>query len=414
MNEHDLRTALQTLAESPAPSHEGLERIQNARRRHDIRRRASRAATAVAGVAALAVLAVQLMPGSDDPSFAEPGPQAGGEVFAVRMVSWNENKVFNTRLPARQLSRDGLVQALDDGDPETAERAPAIDAEGNVFWVSVAADGQSSAIWRADADGNNRRQILKSQGVIQRLAVRGGDEVAFLVAAETGWSVHLARPEGTPSLLWQFPLALGRGISTDDSISVAWSPDASRLLVVDTFVDVANERAEETLLVLTDTGDAETILHGTHATWLPNGTILYRPLGPSTDGSFVVHDLTSSDEQPTDIKGDALYGPVVSPDGRLVALGNATDGTVLVANLEGGEHRVIDGGYPIFLSPTALGVSELRFCSPTDCGVPIWLPTERGRSLDLESGEEQALGATTQGAQVQFVHIAFEGPESGQ
>lgn len=420
MQEEDLKTALTGLAGRAEAAPGALERITAGRRRHEVRRRAMTATTAVAAVTALAFGAVQLLgtrSADRPPTFASDQPGPGGPPTSTPTPS-----------PFEPFATDRVAFVATDGslrvyDPATGEvriaqegrgehRLPTFDGVTGELYA-VAWDGARSTIWQIGDDDcppqkacpSSDRQELAVKGRIDALAVLAG-RVAFLSMDEPEGAEAFHRlwvlGDGTrdPAALWQFPPYLGRGVTSDDEVSVSFSPDGEQLLVVNTFVDTAEERQDETMLVFDLAGNLllEPI-NGTHARWTDAGTLLYKPLSPPDDNRWRELDPTTGDvrELPIDVAG--ATNPVLSADGSKLAVENEGTNSIIVLDLATGATEIVPGAAPIWLDGETLLVTEVEECEPDLCEVQPYRDT--GRVLRITVGEligEPVPIATTRGA----------------
>lgn len=430
MNEENLKTTLSRVADRAQQDPAALDRITTGRHRRDVRRRTLTATGAVATVAALAFAATQLLPrGAEDPgSFATDPPGPSGQPS----VDPTDDPAFQYRV--------SLI-----GVPE-GRRGVIYDAGGNeiksngfghrtVIAVGLSADGRLSRMVGIDDAGSSRIYVDEIdpscsdtptdpcerlgdepliEGRIGAVDWSDPDAFAYLVsgdptAASEQHVLYLDNGDGDPQRLWTFPEYLGRGVSSDDELYVEFSPDGSKVLVVNTFVDTAQERQDETMLVFDlDGNQVVPARNGTHARWSASGTIFYMPVDP-IDDTWRELNVDTGEETEMPIALPQATNPALSPDGRSLAIENEGSNSITILDLEDGSTEIMPGAAPLWFDADTLLVTELEECEPDLCEVLPWSDT--GRVIKMDVGEivgEPFPISTTRGASALYGSVGEE------
>jgi hypothetical protein len=401
MDEHGFRSALRTLAGDPEPDRAAVERIVQARRTHERKQRLVRGTQVAAVLALFGLGAVNLWPAGEPGGFADPRP--GGARRIAAQVAVSDGRSIYSIFPWA-VSKLPVIEGepIRVGDDTTSYRYPSVLSDGSIVYASV--EGDRSSVWRFFPETTDHKRMMSIAGNIVGLSARNDGSVAIMVQptdGETGATVYLLTDGATPEQLWAFPVALGRGVSPTDEIALSWSPDGTRLVIVNTSVDVAQERQTETLVILDISEDgtalSAVVRHGTHARWLPDGTLLYRPLSNDAGRWVIIDPADPDDETPTSVVVPTGSIPAVSPDGSRVAVEDADTGQVIIFELDGGETERIDGAiFPVWFSDSDLLVTSAKACEPEDCGMLEWLPDGTGTVLiDLETDDARPYGLET-------------------
>lgn len=377
MNEDDLRTSLTRVAHRASADGDALERIAHGHRRREVRRRTLTATGGVASLALMGVLAVQLIPGDREQTFGgnpstSPTAAPDTSTFAAEAIVYQER---DGRLMFHRV--DGETEEVTTpGQPRFASLHPG----ETVRFVTTSDDGTESRIWAwysadpEDAQPEASIPVGAAREIADPVAGRigaadwsGGGSLAYLTrnANAEGPAELFVEVVSERRKLWTFPAWLGRGVSSDDELRIEWSPDGRHLLVVNTFVDAAQERQDETLLVFdVETGERVLTRHGTLARWEPDGKILYSPLGDGADQRWRRMDL-SGQEAILSVKGGT--NPAVSPSGEWVAIERPDTSETIVVNLRREvAPRTIRGAAPLWFDDTTILTTETKPCG-TDC-----------------------------------------------
>lgn len=402
MNEDDLRNALTRLAGRASAGPDALERVAARKRARDVRRRVSGAVAALAAAAAVALVVVQTRPPG------EPTPPGG---FATEAPGPAPTSGTHPLAVASKIaySYDDDVYAYDfDGEPrlvsgssEHSEYFPFPHADGRVWLILEAGDGGlESGVWQVDLTSGEKGSVVDFEfnELVNAIAYRP-DRIAYILnrgfSRQTLYLLDLSDPrvvEAAPderdsfaAEVWTFPTYSGRGTSSDDEVSVAWSPDGTKLLVVNTWIDTAEERANESVLVLTPEGEQVVPPRdGTHARWLDDGSVLYKRL-PGKE--WVVLDIATGEERALAGLPETGDHPSVSPEGTRLAMDDASESPTVVAYeiATGRVEEVAPGAVaPLWLDEERVVVTLVEPC--VECEGPRWQPAGQTMVVDLDTG----------------------------
>jgi hypothetical protein len=383
VNEEDLKTTLTRVAHRASSGDDALERIARGHRRREVRRRTLTATGGVASLALLAVLAVQVLPGgNDDPTFG--GDPSGSPTTAPNALTFTTDAIVYQERDGRLMFHRVDGERFEIESAAQARFASVVGYEEDVMFVTTADDGSSSQIWEWNApDRPCPENATTCTGRGEAIATSGpiAGRVEAIAWGAKLWHAYLVRDasgEGPAELrivdvqaepvsqtLWTFPAWLGRGISSDDELRIEWSPDGRHLLVVNTFVDAAQERQDETLLVFdVETGQRVLTRHGTLARWEPDGKIVYSPLS-GDDQRWRRMDLAGQ-EAILSVEGGT--NPAVSPSGEWLAIERPDTSETVVLNLRREvETRTIRGAAPLWFDDVTILTTETEPCVPAEC-----------------------------------------------
>lgn len=420
MNEDDLRSTLTRVAQHAAPEPDSLDRLKAGRHRYETRRRNTFAATAVAGVAALAVLAIQVLPNGasgDPPGFATGGPGSPKPITlkAERVAFINndgELKLYDPQTDELVPFATGAVQP-----GNLRHRFPAYTEDGTLRWVTI--DGSGNSVVREtdpDATPPTVEVLIETLGEIVAASYGPEGQVAYMVRDGDSLVVRVATepdPTRPGKDMWTFPPSLGRGISSEDSVKLAWSPDGSYLLVVNTFVDTAETRQDETLLVLgADGSKVMGPVNGTHGLWIDANRFAYMPYLAADGDLWRVHDITTGDEDLLDLDLPGSARPELSPDGKKLAVEDVPNGEIVIYTLESGSQIRFPGSGPTWTGTDEVMISVLEPCDPDRCpaGEP-WIHDGTAVAIEIsEDASRDLTGITHTGeAAVLWVSTTQEG-----
>jgi dipeptidyl aminopeptidase/acylaminoacyl peptidase len=240
--------------------------------------------------------------------------------------------------------------------------------------------------------GGPTRGLLQESMLIASLALSpdGATLLYLRISYDTEPAFRLVRVPmsgGRPELLHTFEPSLGRGGSSEDEVSVAWSPDGARILVANTH---AFSRAYEMGSIhLFDVDGRE--LHrwaGTHPRWSPDGARVYFRGHAGLDGDVVeppawqALDVATMETIAVGMRA-GTNGAAISPDGRFVAYDTSWFGDIPIGTLVTGvppdvylyhlqddrETLLLHGGVgPLWISATELLVTEAGPAGPNTIG----------------------------------------------
>lgn len=303
------------------------------------------------------------------------------------------------------VTTDTVRRLTSDGN-KTFERLPRFRTEGVVSYVVSTESGGSLMQISTDA-GAKPSLIFRPKNMSIDAYDWSPDRsvIAYLTTnarSGGGSSVSTYRvADGTTAVLKRLPDVAGREFGDDDAITVAWSPDGSKILVLHTALETGTKEAPSMYVLNTDGSDAATPAFGTHGIWTrDSAAVIYRDLG----GSHRWLRLSVSDGRQTQlaISGSAVR-PALSLDGKTLAydirLADSPEGVPLAIGIfdigAGTERRLISGfGSPVWLSTTALAASKIRACKTgsDECGDgPPWTIDGNAQRIAVSDGSTQEL-----------------------
>jgi hypothetical protein len=297
-------------------------------------------------------------------------------------------------------------QLTSDGDA-TAEWSPAFAAPGCVV-LATARIGSDAAIELLElAPGGSRQVVVEETGAIRSLAVHPRtSEIAYLhIDYDLDSTFRLKRLVigGQAATAHAFAMNLGRGGSSEDEVSVAWSPDGARLLVANTH-EFTSEFAMGSIYVFDATG-SEVLARwpGTHPRWSPDGQAVYfrgHAGDEDSDSGWQLMDLATMVAVRLDMRTGS-NGAAVSPDGRYVAYDTSSFGdlptravvtgmppNVYLFDLRAGQERLLLRGAmaPIWISPDGMLVTDMSLGAPKPdvWGGQVWDPLGTVTELSID------------------------------
>lgn len=304
--------------------------------------------------------------------------------------------------------RSGRVERLTSDGYERRDHSPGFRHPGLLTFVSMSANKDDSTLVEVDLITGTRRTVLHVDDALWAYDwSAGGASVVYVVRVagdepDTGGfdhEVRLVRSDGTVGVLRRFDGLSGRGTFVNyDDVHVDWSPDGSKLLLVDTHLD-----GVETLFVLDPDGtDLVPPRPGTWGRWAGDSRTVASVDEPT--GEVRLLDITTGAAVTLPSTGPARR-IAVSPDGRLLAYDDgAEDPTVFVYDLERRTRRSLarHAVGALWLSPGELAAGHATPCVPTDrveCGAgghgPRWTETGDGWSIDVTTGKTAPLAVAS-------------------
>lgn len=141
---------------------------------------------------------------------------------------------------------------------------------------------------------------------------------------------------------------------------VAWSPTDEYLLVVNTYVDTAETRADDTMLILRPNGEVVDILAGTHGVWIDETHLVYQRY--VNDGRWWLRDVATGLEDQLTVPIPVATNIAVSPDGARIALESFDRNETLVLAIEDASTQLVPGAAPVWYDPHTLLTAEMASC----------------------------------------------------
>lgn len=418
VNEERFKQGLRVLADEASPSEDALLRLAARRRGRAVRRRFAEGLATIGVVTILSVVALQVWPESDPalPRLNNPPPGSSSRVAEQVAFSF-EGDIYVHDI-------DGATRRITDDGYEALDMFPALHGSEQVWWVTRAQGRLPSVLWEMDLTSGRRSALVEIDDDVQAFGAHEGHQrLAFIVAGPHGEQQRLSvldiadpRFDQTEDRsarwdlaeeFWSFPRYLGRGTSGEDEVAVAWSPEGERLLVVNTFVDTANERTDETLLVLDAAGrTVRAPVHGTFGRWVTDDVILFRAIA---DDTWRVVDLGADGETAFPDWPSTGAAPVISPDGRMVVMHDERPAPELprlyAADLQSGRALLgsaFEGIRPIWLDDRTLVATGVEAC-PEDC-MEHWRFTAETFRVTLDDDQRSPFEiSATSDACVRFV-----------
>jgi Tol biopolymer transport system component len=263
-----------------------------------------------------------------------------------------------------------VARVTADGD-DRFDTTPAFRGRDRLTFVStptVADWPPPSTLEEIDlATGTHRIVAMISNWVRTYAWTPDGSSVVYIAGTEEQHELRLLTPgTGTDVMLRTLGEAPGRGgFANYDQVRLTWSPDGTRLLVVDTHVDSTDKPTM--FVVRADGTDVVAPRAGTWAAWSPDSRTVYF----QWDGVAAL-DTTTGAVAPVPDTGKA-FRLAVSPDGQFLAYDNgANPPSVFVYDLVGHTARRLhaEALAPMWLSANTLLAGRAVECVPNpvdDC-----------------------------------------------
>ena len=247
------------------------------------------------------------------------------------------------------------------------------------------ASSQPASIELLELGGEGaRRTIVVESGWITDVAVSSDGRSAFYlhIDHDVDSTYRLKRvglDGGPPEILYTFDANLGRGAGSEDEVSIAFSPDGSTLLVVNTH-EFSREFENGAIYLFDETG-REVLQRwaGTHARWSPDSrTVYFRGHAARAGQDWSALDLRTMEVTRLRVT-PGTNGLVVSPDGRRLAYDTSTFGdlplgtrstgeapNVHMYDLAAGTEAILQRGAmgPLWISNRALLATNVREPGP--------------------------------------------------
>jgi dipeptidyl aminopeptidase/acylaminoacyl peptidase len=269
------------------------------------------------------------------------------------------------------------------------------------------------------ATGVQSRILAKVGGVLAFDWNPDRTRLAFLSTTNGKDSVSVWSPaSGQVKTLWHAPVeGLGRGGTLDDELSVSWSRDGTKILIVDTQLWPNSSSTKATIyLVRLDGSPVIQSLLGTQARWSGDShTFYYRELA----SPFRWFALNSS-------KGNLLplamtpgtHNLVVSPDGNhLIYNDDKSDPSVYLYDLGSKIERRLIVGYadPIWISATTVLATAAQPCASgcAEEGAPPWRSRGWTAAISTATHSVTRLRLSASGDATDFCKLSCFGLRTG-
>ena len=199
---------------------------------------------------------------------------------------------------------------------------------------------------------------------------------------------------GAVRLLRQLSYWAGRETNQRDEVSIAWSPTATSILVIDTI------EQPSVYVVGVDGQERTQPRDGSFGRWLSDDTVLVwdDPQAAGDPGRWLTFSVTTS---ATDVFGlpPTAHRPALSLDGAMIAFddGAGAEPSVWVYDVKTGSSRRLGQRLlaPIWLGPGRIAATEAGPCPPDNFCVVPWEPLGRTVAIDVLTGDRQALHLPT-------------------
>lgn len=360
-------------------------------------RRAGVAAIAAAALTAAITVPLVLAARENRSEQITPGPQPSSpQSFTCNTATKQGPLVAYTEegdLWLYDVKRDDVKRLTDDGPERSGNRSsPNFLGNGCVVYVS----SHPAAIAVLSIEGGPSRTIIEEEGWIMDLDVSpDGSTLLYLhIHRDSTYQLkRLSASGGVPSVLRTFAPNPGRGASTEDEVSVAWSPDGATILAVNTHAGLENE---PDIFLLDEHGrDVFPPWRGTHARWSPDGRRVYYRGSAGDYGTkelgWRAFDISSRRTTTIGMRA-GTNNLAISPDGRYAAYDTSYFGDMPIGAL------MTEGAPVTYLYDLRTGKETLLKKSALSA---LWISTSevvvtnarRPRGLTLNSFE--SLGTVT-------------------
>lgn len=413
MNEDLFKARLRSLADEAVPHRDAVDRLVAKRRTRELRRRVGGGLATVAVVAALSVIGWQLRSGEPAPPLGTSDPTPSSSLAPIQVAA---TIAYSVDGDVYVLDQDGGTRRITDDGPNVDEDAIVFDAlprlrgEDQLWWIARGPVDGPSILWQMDLSTGDRSALVEIDGWVQAFdaqddhgrlaftAVKNSQQRVFVLDLDDPRFAERDDPAARWDLAeerWAFPAYLGRGTTSEDEVSVAWSPDGSTLLVVNTFVDGGRERGDETLLVLDATGKPVVApIHGTFGRWIVGDEFLYRPM---TESDWRILNVATGRERAFAGLPSTAVAPSVSPDRRRIVAQQERPApalpTLYAVDLASGRallDATIEGLWPVWLDDGTIVATALEAC--TDDCVEHWRRLPETFIISLDDGQQSPYG----------------------
>lgn len=251
---------------------------------------------------------------------------AGRSSGATLVAYWESDDLWLYDATAEKSRR-----LTDDGDTRSEWSPSFVNAGCLVVATNSVNGGATIELLDLSAPTSSRR-LVEELGSIWSGAVRpDGTEMLYLhIDHDLDSTYRLKRVAvggGPTEVVHTFAANLGRGGSSEDEVSLAWSPDGSTILVSNTHE--YSKDFEQGGIYLMDPGTGEALGHwaGTHPRWSPDGeTVYFRGHGGAgEDVGWKTMDIESMRTAHLGMRPGTNLA-AVSPDGRYIAYDTSSFG----------------------------------------------------------------------------------------
>jgi hypothetical protein len=340
------------------------------------------------------VTACDFLPVQVPPTSIEPSAVASSIVYADRCDLWLLDASSGKK---RRLTKDG---------DKFVESLPRFRTPGKVTYIAVG--GRDGTLHELDLATSKRSTLWRSNAELVTYAWNSSHDAVALITVNKASDRHTLRVFSPATRrtteIRRFSRFGGRGGREDDEVTIAWSPDGNRILVVDTYLDTDDcaptyencVPTDQTLFVLDLAGkDVIRPRKAMMGRWDTDGkSVIYRDWRGNS-GRWHTVDVKSGSIKTLPLTSETLH-LATAPGGRLLAYddgglrGNEflPQTSLFMFDREKHRERLIGKGYAgaLWLSLDEILVSVSSRCRPVECEVRAWSPTGRTVALRLRDG----------------------------
>ena len=356
------------------------------------RRLLSVASALLVGLAGLGACTSDETPPSPKPSSPSPTtPETSGSASAVQIVVARDGDLW-----LYTVQGDAFTRLTTDG-ADSFEQQPRFrpGTNGTVSFFVNASDGKGGNIFDVDPTTKKATRIVPAAPVRTLGWSPNGDALAYVAGLDDteGVWVYLFDPVSKASRrIKRLPAcaSCGRGIADLDERRVSWSPDGSKILIVDTTLD--NDPGISMFVFDRSGKDVVPARAGTQARWSADGgAIYYEQTDPLAKANLKALDVATNKLSSLPVTGGVRFA--VSPDAKFLAYDDGKVDSVFLLDLTSKAKRKLAAGAlgALWLDDDAIVVTEVRACRADECGdAPPWMPTGSTLRVSL-AGERTGL-----------------------